>query len=150
MKSWILQQTPLSSFTKEVSPRLAKRPLKTNGRLANLVLTSLVKSPLLISLKVMIDIDHANLQLTILRTDMLPGICCEAHIICTAYICVPFVSIPKRIICYSSPSPSKLRYSSYMHVMLQLRPRLLLYHKRIYFAILVTYTLYSAMYYVQY
>ena len=31
------------SFTKEVNPRLAKRPLVANGRLANLVLTSLVK-----------------------------------------------------------------------------------------------------------
>ena len=30
-------------FTKEVNPRLAKRPLKTNGRLANHGLTSLVK-----------------------------------------------------------------------------------------------------------
>ena len=30
-------------FGKEVTPRLAKRPLKTNGRLANLGLTSLVK-----------------------------------------------------------------------------------------------------------
>ena len=29
-------------FTKEVNPRLAKRPLKTNGRLANRGLTSLV------------------------------------------------------------------------------------------------------------
>ena len=34
---------PVASFTKEVNPRLAKRPLKTNGRLANLELTSLVK-----------------------------------------------------------------------------------------------------------
>ena len=33
----------MASFTKEVNPRLAKRPLKTNGRLANLRLTSLVK-----------------------------------------------------------------------------------------------------------
>ena len=31
------------SFTKEVNPQLAKRPLKTNGRLANRELTSLVK-----------------------------------------------------------------------------------------------------------
>ena len=31
------------SFTKEVKPRLAKRPLKSNGRLANRELTSLVK-----------------------------------------------------------------------------------------------------------
>ena len=30
-------------FTKEVNPRLIKRSLKTNGRLANLELTSLVK-----------------------------------------------------------------------------------------------------------
>ena len=35
--------TPVASFTKEVNPRLAKRPLKTNGRLANLGLTTLVK-----------------------------------------------------------------------------------------------------------
>ena len=35
--------TPVASFTKEVNPRLAKRPLKTNGRLANRWLTSLVK-----------------------------------------------------------------------------------------------------------
>ena len=34
---------PVASFTKEVNPRLAKRPLKTNGRLAHLGLTSLVK-----------------------------------------------------------------------------------------------------------
>ena len=33
----------MSSFTQEVNPRLAKRQLKTNGRLANLGLTSLVK-----------------------------------------------------------------------------------------------------------
>ena len=35
--------TPVASFTKEVNPWLAKRPLKTNERLANLGLTSLVK-----------------------------------------------------------------------------------------------------------
>ena len=34
---------PVASFTKEVNPQLAKRPLKTNGRLANRLLTSLVK-----------------------------------------------------------------------------------------------------------
>ena len=33
----------VASFTKEVNPRLAKRPLKINGRLANHELTSLVK-----------------------------------------------------------------------------------------------------------
>ena len=33
----------VASFTKEVNSRLAKRALKTNGRLANLELTSLVK-----------------------------------------------------------------------------------------------------------
>ena len=32
----------VASFTKEVNPRLAKRPLKTNGRLANRGLTALV------------------------------------------------------------------------------------------------------------
>ena len=36
-------QCPVASFTKEVNPRLAKRPLKTNGRLGNHKLTSLVK-----------------------------------------------------------------------------------------------------------
>ena len=35
--------TPVASFTKEINPRLAKRPLKTNGLLANCRLTSLVK-----------------------------------------------------------------------------------------------------------
>ena len=34
---------PVASFTKKVNPRLAKHPLKTNGRLANRGLTSLVK-----------------------------------------------------------------------------------------------------------
>ena len=34
---------PVVSFTKEVHPRLAKRPLVFNGRLANRGLTSLVK-----------------------------------------------------------------------------------------------------------
>ena len=34
---------PLTSFTMKVNPRLAKRPLKTNGRLANRRLSSLVK-----------------------------------------------------------------------------------------------------------
>ena len=33
----------VASFTKDVNPRLAKRPLKTKGRLANLELTSLLK-----------------------------------------------------------------------------------------------------------
>ena len=33
----------VASFTKEVNPWLAKRPLKTNGRLANRRLTFLVK-----------------------------------------------------------------------------------------------------------
>ena len=37
------QEDTVASFTKEVNPRLAKRPLKTNGRFANLKLTSLVK-----------------------------------------------------------------------------------------------------------
>ena len=35
--------SPVASFAKEVNPRLAKRPLRTNGRLANRGLTSLVK-----------------------------------------------------------------------------------------------------------
>ena len=38
-----LQTTPAVFFTKEVNPRLAKRPLKTKGRLAYCGLTSLVK-----------------------------------------------------------------------------------------------------------
>ena len=33
----------VAAFTKEVNPGLAKRPLKTNGRLVNLKLTSIVK-----------------------------------------------------------------------------------------------------------
>ena len=36
-------QTTVASFTKEVNPRLAKRPLKINGRLANRGLTLLVR-----------------------------------------------------------------------------------------------------------
>ena len=36
-------QRPVPSFTKEVHPRLAKRPLVSNGRLVNRGLTSLVK-----------------------------------------------------------------------------------------------------------
>ena len=34
---------PVASFTKEANPWLAKCPLKTNGRLANHGLTSLIK-----------------------------------------------------------------------------------------------------------
>ena len=34
---------PVASFTKEGNLRLAKRPMKTNGRLASLELTLLVK-----------------------------------------------------------------------------------------------------------
>ena len=34
---------PVAPLTKEVNPRLAKRQLKTNGSLANLELTSIVK-----------------------------------------------------------------------------------------------------------
>ena len=36
-------QTPVASFTEEINPQLAKRPLKINGRLANRRSTSLVK-----------------------------------------------------------------------------------------------------------
>ena len=36
-------QLPLASFTNKVNPRLAKRPLDFNGRLANRGLTSLIK-----------------------------------------------------------------------------------------------------------
>ena len=39
----VLHRLPVAAFTKEVDPRLAKRPLKTNGRLANHGLISLVK-----------------------------------------------------------------------------------------------------------
>ena len=35
--------TPMAFSTKEVNPWLTKRPLKTNGHLANRALTSLVK-----------------------------------------------------------------------------------------------------------
>ena len=45
-KSYLLLGEVMSlvaAFTKEVNPGLAKRPLKTNGRLVNLELTSLVK-----------------------------------------------------------------------------------------------------------
>ena len=38
-----LRWIPVASFTKEVNQRLAKRPLRTNGHLANRWLTSLVK-----------------------------------------------------------------------------------------------------------
>ena len=40
--SWMTHRTA-AFFTKEVNPRLPKRPLKTNGRLGNRGLTSLVK-----------------------------------------------------------------------------------------------------------
>ena len=35
--------TPMATFTKDVNPRVTKRPLKINGRLTNLELLSLVK-----------------------------------------------------------------------------------------------------------
>ena len=38
---------PSGLFTKEVDSRLAKRPLKTDGRLANLGITSLAKEAML-------------------------------------------------------------------------------------------------------
>ena len=41
--------TTVAYFTKEVNRRLAKRPLKTNGRLANRRLTSLVKEATVVS-----------------------------------------------------------------------------------------------------
>ena len=40
---WCLKWRPVACFTKEVNPRLAKRPLVSNGRLANRGSTSLVK-----------------------------------------------------------------------------------------------------------
>ena len=39
----LICEPPVASFSKENNPRLAKRPVKTNGRLANRGLTSLVK-----------------------------------------------------------------------------------------------------------
>ena len=39
----------VAPFTMEVNPRLAKRPLKTNGRLANRGSTSLVKEATVVS-----------------------------------------------------------------------------------------------------
>ena len=38
-----LKEAPVAYFSKEVNPRLAKRPLVFNGRLAKRGLTSLVK-----------------------------------------------------------------------------------------------------------
>ena len=35
--------SPMASFTKEINLRLAKRPLETNGRLANGGISSLIK-----------------------------------------------------------------------------------------------------------
>ena len=43
MYLFLPKKFPVASFTKEVNPPLAKRPLKTNGCLANGGLTSLVK-----------------------------------------------------------------------------------------------------------
>ena len=40
---WPFSITYIGLFYKEIKPRLAKRPLRTNGRLANSELTSLVK-----------------------------------------------------------------------------------------------------------
>ena len=42
-KSRFVEMPSVASLTEEVYPWLAKRPLKTNGRLANPKLTSLVK-----------------------------------------------------------------------------------------------------------
>ena len=39
----VFEILPVASFNKEVNPRMAKRPLKINGRLADRRLTSLVK-----------------------------------------------------------------------------------------------------------
>ena len=44
---WVLRT--VASFTKEVNPRLAKRPLVLNGRFANRGLTSLVKEATVVS-----------------------------------------------------------------------------------------------------
>ena len=43
IKSTMLTQFPVASFTEEVNPRLAKRTLVFNGRFANSRLNSLVK-----------------------------------------------------------------------------------------------------------
>ena len=43
VKPLLLAAKPVTSFTEEVNPRLGKNPLKPNGRLADLELTSLVK-----------------------------------------------------------------------------------------------------------
>ena len=40
---FLLKRIPVDYFAKEANPRLAKRPLETNGRLVNLVLLSLIK-----------------------------------------------------------------------------------------------------------
>ena len=40
---YMITNIPVASFTKEINPRLAKRPMIFNGRLANRGLTSLVK-----------------------------------------------------------------------------------------------------------
>ena len=39
----VFEILPVASFNKEVNPRMAKLPLKINGRLADRRLTSLVK-----------------------------------------------------------------------------------------------------------
>ena len=44
----LIKDATVASFIKEVNPRLAKRALKTNGRLANPEVTFLVKEALAI------------------------------------------------------------------------------------------------------
>ena len=66
---------PAASFTKEVNPRLAESPLKTNGRLGNRGLTSLVKGatgdkllsePMMVSLLTRIFVTRSQWVKTIL------------------------------------------------------------------------------------
>ena len=45
----------MASSTKEIKLRLAKRPLKTNGRVANLELTSLVEEAAGVSVEFTIE-----------------------------------------------------------------------------------------------
>ena len=66
------QERPVASFTKEVNQRLAKRPWKTNGHLANRWLTSLVKEAMfaqrVIAVKRWIHQKHISNGLTVIQT----------------------------------------------------------------------------------
>ena len=69
---FILDLTPVVSFTKEVNPRLAKRPLVFNGRLANCGLASLVKEATDVS-----GLDKDNCKTD--EKDSSFGICCALY-----------------------------------------------------------------------